>query len=77
MPRKQWYRITADELRRLREVARIATMETSNFNEGSSGNDVDALIKARTRIWRNAWIINPLKEILDAIDDREKPNGTA
>ena len=69
--RKIWYKISAEELAQLREVARTATMRTANFNGMDLPGDTDALIKSRTELWRYSWIVNPLQEIISAIEARK------
>jgi len=52
MPKKE----TRALIIKLREIRRIATMETSSFNQE---------IKDVTRGWRDMWIIYPLDELIE------------
>lgn len=59
----------------LREVLQAAQMERAEFSRiipndslPQSEKEVTAFIKERTRIYRESWIINPLKEVIDVIE---------
>ena len=73
--------ISQKELAELREIARTATMKTASFcfpNEivlasresfGEFENlTVDDLIKARTKIWRESWIVSPLEDLIAKLE---------
>ena len=73
--------ISAKELAILKEVARTATMKTASFsfpNEvvlasresfGEFENlTVDELIKARTKVWRESWIVSPLEDLIAKLE---------
>ena len=73
--------ISAKELAILKEVARTATMGNASFgfpNEtvlasresfGEFENlTVDELIKARTKIWRDSWIVSPLEDLIAKLE---------
>jgi hypothetical protein len=79
--------ISKHDLARLREIARTATMETAGFGfpteKITAPRDtfgpteemtINELIKARTKIWRDSWIVDPLTSIINKIEgfgDRE------
>ncbi|UUV43912.1 hypothetical protein RCKVOTHE_35 [Rhodobacter phage RcKvothe] len=78
--------ISQKELAELREIARTATMKTACFcfpNEvvlaaretfGPFENlTVDELIKARTKVWRDSWIVDPLEDLIARLE--AKPEG--
>lgn len=61
--------------RELREVLRIASMETTNFSQlhgphdfPTSEKEVTLFIKERTRLWRQTWIIPQLKKAIKEIE---------
>ena len=73
--------ISAKELAILKEIARTATMDNASFcfpNEvvlasresfGEFENlTVDELIKARTKIWRDSWIVSPLEDLIAKLE---------
>jgi hypothetical protein len=73
--------ISKRDLARLREITRTATMETAGFGfpaeKITAPRDtfgpmeemtVDELIKARTKIWRDSWIVHPLTSIINKIE---------
>lgn len=73
--------ISAKELAILKEIARTATMGNASFsfpNEvvlasresfGEFENlTVDELIKARTKIWRDSWIVSPLEDLIAKLE---------
>jgi hypothetical protein len=75
--------INQRDLNRLREIARTATMQTAGFcfphEKVSAPREsfgpveemtIDELIKDRTRIWRDSWIVNPLNEMIDRIEGK-------
>lgn len=75
--------ISQRDLNRLREIARTATMETAGFDfpheKVSAPREtfgpveemrIDDLIKTRTKIWRDSWIVNPLREMIERIEGK-------
>lgn len=75
--------ITKKQLAELRRIAATATMNDASFGFPTErvtgafdthGKPVsvtpDEYIKARTRIWRQSWIVGPLNEICNAIENR-------
>lgn len=69
-----FYTITDEELQDLREIMKTATMKTANFRkigpDADKDDEIDALVKERTRIWRNTWIVEPLRDMIEAIEQR-------
>ena len=51
-------------LGQLKAIRTIATMERASF--GNAGED--CLIKNKTKIWRETWIISPLDEIIKEME---------
>ena len=82
--------ITQYQLNQLKEIARVATMETAGFNfpgetvtvKGSLTGDDDGtfdtteMIRDRTRIWRETWIVNPLQDIIADLSTRPDAGKT-
>lgn len=76
--------ISKKQLAELRKIAGTATMSHASFGFNEQEGFVAALetfgtptqttpdeyIKARTRIWRESWIIDPLNAICDAIEGK-------
>ena len=73
--------ISQKELAELREIARHATMKTAGFGFPEEKIDaardtfgpferltVDELIKARTKIWRDSWIVSPLEDLIAKLE---------
>jgi len=67
-------------LSKLREIQRISTMKTSDFSYHfcidyeefgfpTKEKEVNKFIKGRTKLWRNSWIVDPLKEIIKEIEN--------
>ena len=66
--------LTAKEIKKLREIRRLATFESANFSKlmsepehGSfpkSEAEVTDFIRERTRIFRETWILSALDELL-------------
>lgn len=54
-------------LQRLRSVRDTATMETAAF--GFNDSVLTEMIRKETRIWRNSWIISPLTEIMEELNE--------
>ena len=78
--------ISQKELAELREIARTATMKTASFSFPEELIDapretfgpferltVDDLIKARTKVWRDSWIVDPLEDLIARLE--AKPEG--
>lgn len=81
--------ISHKELAELREIARHATMKTAGFGFPEEKIDaaresfgpyerltVDELIKARTKLWRESWIVDPLERLIAGIEAKGKPKGS-
>lgn len=73
--------ITKKQLAELKRIAGTATMSHASFGFdqekvkgaldtfGPEGEHTpDEYIKARTRIWRESWIVGPINEIVAAIE---------
>jgi len=53
----------------LLEILESATMNNCNFSLGGNGlptceADVDKFIKERTELWRESWVVEPIKMVL-------------
>jgi len=57
--------ITNKQLAKLKEISRYEKA-TINGNE----IDLDAVIKSRTLLWRQTWIINPLNDIIKNLEKK-------
>lgn len=80
--------ISAKELAILKEVARTATMGTASFCFPHELIDapresfglverltVDELIKARTKVWRDSWIVSPLEDLIAGLEAKGQGKG--
>ncbi len=57
MPKKEREMLLSE----LKELRRVATMETANFgSQGSTEN-----IKRQTKVWRGSWLIAPLDRLIE------------
>ena len=71
-----------EKIRRIREIVKqvhdVSTMDRSNFNRfcthrdgcdqlPATEKDVTEFIRARTRLWRDSWITDPLLEALEIL----------
>lgn len=56
----------------LKEIARVAKMETANFGGMGGGSDPTDFIRERTRLWRNSWIISPLEALIERYEQALK-----
>ena len=54
-------------LQRLRSVRDTATMHDASF--GFADLVLTEMIKKETRRWRNTWIISPLNEIIEELNE--------
>lgn len=74
--------ITKKQILQLREIARIATMDTASFGFSQekfhapletfgpvSLTTPDEFIKERTKTWRETWVVNQINELLDEIEN--------
>lgn len=81
--------ISQKELAELREIARTATMKTASFGfteekieapRESFGTfetlTVDELIKARTKLWRESWIVDPLVDLIARLEAKPEGKGS-
>lgn len=81
--------ISQKELAELREIARTATMKTAGFGFPEEKIEaaresfgpfetltVDELIKARTKLWRESWIVDPLERLIAGIEAKGNPKGS-
>ena len=78
--------ITAKHLAKLKKIAATATMDKSSFGFNCQEKfkaplDIfgltvettpDEFIKARTRIWRQSNIVEPLQDIIEDIENRQE-----
>jgi len=62
--------IKIEELSALKRISVLATMKTADFD--SYNNEINILIKGKTKLWRETWIISPLNEIIGNIEGRNK-----
>jgi hypothetical protein len=53
-------------LEELREVRKTATMESASFGFDKA---LDAIIKEKTRLWRETWIIAPLDRAIRLLEE--------
>jgi len=60
--------ISVKDLDRLKEVRRIATMESASWTMDESRNDE---IRETIRLWMRSWIYGPLDEILVKIESQK------
>ena len=73
--------LTKKQIAILREVRRLATLETASFRSvgpatdplPADERDVDKFIKDRTRIHRETWILPPLDRMIEEAE-REHAN---
>ena len=81
--------ISQTELAELREIARTATMKTASFCFPSEvvlaareifgpfeNLTVDELIKARTKVWRDSWIVDPLEDLIARLEAKPEGKGS-
>ena len=81
--------ISQNELAELREIARTATMATACFSFRQELIDapretfgpferltVDDLIKARTKAWRDSWIVDPLEDLIARLEAKPEGKGS-
>lgn len=73
--------ISKAQLAKLKEVARIATMETAGFGFDQETffaplesfrehvkTTPNEFIKTRTKQWREAWLVEPLNDLIQEIE---------
>ena len=60
----------------LERVRRTATMEHSSFENITSSathvipeGEVNDFVRDRTRLWRQTWLVHPLDEMIERVDD--------
>ena len=81
--------ISKRELDELREIARTATMTNASFCFPEEKIDaaretfgpierltVDDLIKARTKVWRDSWIVDPLERLIAGLEAKPEGKGS-
>ena len=59
-------------LSELRELLRVAEMESCSFDGGFhtefTPNDVTGYVKEVTKLWRGSWLVRPLKDLIARYD---------
>lgn len=67
--------ISNEMINKIKEVIKIAYMETAGFSKTPDemfNIEYTEEVKRNTALWRKTWIIYPLQEIIDKIEENKK-----
>lgn len=51
----------------LRTIRKDATMEGMSLDPGTRGSPITKLVREKTQLWRNSWLVEPLDNIIAQI----------
>ncbi|KKN75827.1 hypothetical protein LCGC14_0377030 [marine sediment metagenome] len=54
----------------LREIRQTATMKSMNLDSGTPGNPITKLVRKKTQLWRESWLVEPLDNIITQIREQ-------